>query len=279
MDEMRVSIQTAIEEGKTHLLIADRHYQMFIRELGRSLKSNAGLVILIDDQHTVIQRQYLDSAVRAIAHNIETPLKNILGYTQAIPLLSELNDSQQNYLNRIAQESDRCLRFSEELLDLARFTGDQPMLIEEVSVKEVVDQLLEASRHLFRQKRVIIKDESEGLDQTAIVDKHLFSQAVYLVIEYILERLDPGKKINTSFFCENEAYFLRLKDNGKGISEVDLALLNQEIPESGVDSRIRTAGGIMRLHGGRLIIKSELGKGSEYFLTWPVVKKNPNLAK
>ena len=99
------------------------------------------------------------------------------------------------------------------------------------------------------------------------------------MIEFILERLDPGKKIKITFCNENEENSLRLSDNGNGFSEVDLVSLNQEIPESSIDSRIRTAGGIMRLHGGKLIIISELGKGSEFHLDWPMIRINASQAE
>jgi signal transduction histidine kinase len=271
LNDIKAIIETAIEEGKNRVIIADHHYLMLIKELRASGLKEMFLVVLIDEQQSAIQRQYLDYTARAIALNIEKPLKNILGFTQAIPLLSELNDSQQNYLDRIAQESGKCLAFSVDLLNLARFSEDQPMVVEEISIQDAVAQLVDASRHLIRQKRVNVDHESENLQGTAIVDKHLFSQALYLLFEYILDGLDPGKKIEISYSRQNDLHSLRMSDDGKGISEIDLELLNQEIPESSVDPRIRTTGGIMRLHGGRLFIQSELGRGSEYFLTWPLI--------
>ncbi len=278
IDEMRASIKAWIDEEKTHTMIADHHFQLYLKKIG-DFDNISALVFLVDDQQFENQRRYLDSAAQAIAHSIQTPLKNILGYSQAIPLLSDLNDSQQNYLNQIEKESDKCLTFSNSLLEMTKFSGDRLLMVEEVLINNVVDQLLEASKHLFRQKRVAVEQEFEPLIQPVIIDQQLFSQAVYLVIEFILERLDPGKKIKITFCNENEENSLRLSDNGNGFSEVDLVSLNQEIPESSIDSRIRTAGGIMRLHGGKLIIISELGKGSEFHLDWPMIRINASQAE
>lgn len=272
VDEIRASIKAWIAEERTFTMFGDHHYQMFIKIIGE-FNNNSALVLLVDDQQIENQRRYLDSAAQAIAHSIQTPLKNILGYTQAIPLLSDLNDSQQKYLSQIEKESDKCLVFSNSLLEISRFSGERPMVIEEVFINKVVDQILDASRHLFRQKRVSVEEEFKTSIQPVYIDQQLFRQAVYLVIEFILERLDPGKKIKITYIYENKENSLRLSDNGNGFSEVDLVLLNQEIPESSVDSRIRTAGGIMRLHGGKLTIISELGKGSEFHLDWPMTNK------
>jgi signal transduction histidine kinase len=226
-------------------------------------------VFLANENQVTIQRNYLNHVIQTISLNIKTPLNNILGFGGMIPLLADVEKSQQEYLDRIAQEAKRGLTFTSDLLELSRFSGDKPFITGEVTIGGLTSNLLEISHHLLRQKRILIEEKIENPEELVHVDITLFGQAFYLVLEYMLDQLESGKTISILSGSEEGEFKFQLSDNGKGISDIDVALLNNPESDSSIDLRIRVAGSIMQLFGGRLVISSELGMGSEYTFFWP----------
>lgn len=261
-------ILSAIRQEKTHIEMNDRSYRLHYSRTNEGNEIGNIFVFLVNENEITIQRNYLNNAMQAISLNIETPLNNILGYSGMIPLLADIDGSQQDYLNRISREAKSCLTFSSDLLELSRFSGDKPFVIREVSIGELTSNLLEVSHHLLRQKRISIEDKIENPERLVNVDVTLLGQAFYLILEYMLDQLESGKRISILVGSEGNEFRFQLSDNGKGISDIDVALLNDQEPESVIDPRIRAARGIMRLHGGRFTINSELGKGSEHTFYW-----------
>lgn len=269
-DNLGEMILSAIMQEKTHIEINDRSYRLNSSIHSENEKTEKIFVFLVNDNEITIQRNYLNNVIQAISLNVETPLNNILGFGGMIPLLADIEKSQQDYLDRIAQEAKRCVMFTSDLLELSRFSGDKPFITHEVTIGDLTSNLLEVSHHLLRQKRILISDKIDNPEQLVIVDITLHGQAFYLVLEYMLDQLESGKTISILSGPEEGEFRYQLSDNGKGISDFDVVLLNQQEPDSGIDPRIRTAGNIMQLYGGRLVINSELGKGSEYSFFWPM---------
>jgi signal transduction histidine kinase len=269
-DNLSENILSAIKQEKTHIEFNDRSYRIYSSIYSESEGTDNIFVFLVNENEITIQRNYLNNVIQAISLNIETPLNNILGFDGMIPLLADVDKSQQDYLDRIAQEAKSCLIFTSDLLELSRFSGDKPFITREVSLGDLTSNLLETSHHLLKQKRIAIEDKIENPERLVNVDITLFGQAFYLVIEYMLDQLESGKTISILSGSEEGEFRYQFIDNGKGISDIDVVLLNKQEPDSGIDPRIRAAAGIMRLYGGRLAIQSELGKGSEYSFFWPI---------
>lgn len=261
-------IVTSIKQNKTHLEINGRSFRLGYSMLDASNTSEAIFIFLVNENEITVQRKYLNQVMQAISLNIVTPLNNILGFSGMIPLLGDIESSQQDYLNRITHEVRNCLSYSKDLLEVSRFSAEEPFITREVSVGDLTSNFIEVSHHLLRQNRISIENKIENTDQIVTVDIPLFGQAFYLVLEYILDQLDSGKMIMISSGTEKGEFWYRLSDNGKGKSDIDVALLNQQEPDSSIDPRIRVAGTIMRLSGGKFTISSELGKGSEYTFSW-----------
>jgi signal transduction histidine kinase len=269
IENLPETILSAVKLDKTHIEIDGRSYRMNYFLQKEEDENELIFVFLTNEDQVTIQRNYLNHAMGAISLNIKMPLNNILGFGGMIPLLADVEKSQQEYLDRIAQEAKRCLTFTSDLMELSRFSGDKPFITGEVTIGDLSSNLLEISNHLLRQKRISIEEKIESPEHLVHVDITLFGQAFYLVLEYMLDQLESGNTISISSGSEEDEFRFRLSDDGKGISDIDVVLLNKPEPDSGIDPRIRAAGSIMRLYGGRLAIKSELGKGSEYTFFWP----------
>jgi signal transduction histidine kinase len=271
VENLTEMILSAVKQDKTHVEVDGLSFRLNYFLQKEEDENELIFVFLANENQVTIQRNYLNHVMQTISLNFKTPLNNILGFSGMIPLLADVEKPQQDYLDRIAQETKSCLTFTSDLLELSRFSGEKPFVTKEVSIGDLTSNLLEICHHLLRQKRISIEEKIENPEKLVHVDIMLFGQAFYLVLEYMLDQLESGNTISISSGSEEDEFRFQLSDDGKGISDIDVALLNKPEPDSGVDSRIRAAGSIMRLYGGRLAIKSELGKGSEYAFFWPSV--------
>ena len=273
--EFSQEIIRAVENGRTHIDLGTVNYRIFFSStlLG---ESEYLFVILSDEKNISLQRKYLHLVIQTLSLTNETPLKNIIGYSKMIQLLGEIQNPQSEYLQRITSEAENSVNDLKNLLEISRLEQENPLVIKEISIDVLIDQLLEASRHLVKQKRINIEEHYKESKITLPVDEVLTSQAFYLILEYLLDRLSPGQKIGISTSQANDRIEIIFADNGGGISKIDLALLNQLDLKSNVDHRIKLAHDIMLFLGGALEIKSELGRGSEYIFSWPIDQPIPS---
>ncbi|MBM3137844.1 MAG: HAMP domain-containing histidine kinase [Chloroflexi bacterium] len=268
------NVLSAVKQENTQVEVCGRSFRLEYSVQNVAQEEVTIFVFLVDESDISTQRNYLNNVMQGISLNIEKPLNNIMGFSGMIPLLADVEKSQQDYLNKISQQAKNCLAFSQDLLELSRFSGDQPFITRNASIGDLTSNLLEASHHLLRQKRVSIKNEVEDPDQIINVDTVLFGQAFYLVLEFMLDQLESGKTISIISNSENGEFKYQFSDNGKGFSDIDVSLLNMQEPDGSIDQRIRVAGEIIRLYGGRLDIQSELGKGSAYIFYWPACQRS-----
>lgn len=221
--------------------------------------------------------RYKTEFLTAISHELRTPLNGILGFTEV--LLAEtdgpLTSGQRENLETIRSAGEHLLSLFNDVIDLsAMASGRIRLRREDVAVAPVfgeVGRLLEGQRG---SKDVRIRSTVLPIDLTVHADPKRLRQILTNLGTNALKFTEHGE-VEFRAELDGDDVLLSVRDTGVGIAPADLAAVFEEYTQTG-DARRRHRGsglglGICKrltdLHGGRIWVESEPGKGSTFFVS------------
>lgn len=209
-----------------------------------------------------------------VSHELRTPLTTIRGN---VDLMRRMGGADQESLDDIQAELDRMTRLVNDLLLLARAdAGSLPIEQEPVELDTV---LLDVYRQLSLLKKPVdvVLEEVDQVQVTGNADR--LKQLILNLADNAVKYTPPGGKVRLSLSkTEGEAHLV-ISDTGIGIAEEDLPYIFERFyrVEKG---RTRAHGGsglglsiakwIVDVHGGRIAVESEQGKGTTFHVTLPL---------
>ncbi len=209
-------------------------------------------------------------------HELRSPLAPIVGYASLLEQ-SELNEKQKKYARIIEESAYKLEELIESLLEVTRLeAGKAELSLEKMPIPEIVNNLLERFEPQADAKRQTISTvvpegtEVEGDKQkiTAIFD-NLISNA----IKY------TGEKGRIDLVVEDRKEGIRVcvADTGIGIPKEQLPRVFERFytvdtplaGKRGLGLGLAIVKGYVKLHGGKVWVTSEFGKGSKFWFTLP----------
>jgi signal transduction histidine kinase len=221
--------------------------------------------------------------VSLVSHELRTPVTSIRMFIETLALGRVKDPAQtQQVLEMLSRETERLSTLIERVLDWARIeTGRKVYHREPLPVSSVVDAAVAA----FRAQRLegdmhLTVDVPEPLPPVQ-VDRDAITGALLNLLQNAYKYSGPDKRITLTARAEGRWVRLSVEDHGVGIAPRDRKriferfyrvdnLLTRKTEGSGLGLAITKR--IVEAHGGRILLKSELGKGSRFTLQLPVGK-------
>jgi signal transduction histidine kinase len=236
-------------------------------------------VILEDVTHQRLLDDVKTNILSTVSHELKTPLTSV---RMALHLLLEesvgpLNDPQLELLSTAKEDSERLLRTLNNLLDLTRLEETEPQLnLGSRSVHEILESVATLVREgLEGEGLQLVIDIEERLGCLEVdIEKlnHIFSNFV----TNALNHSPPGGTITLrARSVVDRQIRLSVVDQGPGIPQEHLERIFEKfyrVPgqsTTGAGLGLSIAREIALLHRGSIGVKSELGRGSEFFLDLP----------
>ncbi len=216
-----------------------------------------------------------------MSHELRTPLNAILGYTELIldSIYGEMPEKARAVLERLQANGRHLLGLINDVLDLSKIEAGQLTLsLDDYSLSDVVHGVVSAVEPLASEKRLAFTaDVAPGLP-TGRGDGRRLSQVLLNLVGNAIKFTDKGE-VAIRASLTNGTFTVAVCDTGPGISAADQAKIFEEFQQA--DSSItRKKGGtglglsiakrIIEMHGGRIWVESEQGKGSTFYFTLPV---------
>ena len=217
----------------------------------------------------------------SVSHELRTPMNAIIGYTKLMldGLDGEMTAQQQTDLFRVAQAADNLLGLINGLLDLAKIeAGKMELNVEEVNITEVTDEALELVRPHADEK---------GLEVRALIplglpnvwaDRARVRQVLANMLANAVKFTERGT-VSVGATAAEGWVTVSVSDTGVGISPEAQAYVFDEFRQAD-SSTTRRYGGtglglaiskrLVTLHGGRIWVDSEIGRGSSFHFTLPI---------
>ena len=217
----------------------------------------------------------------SVSHELRTPMNAIIGYTKLMldGLDGEMTAQQQTDLFRVAQAADNLLGLINGLLDLAKIeAGKMELNIEEVNITDVTDEALELVRPHADEKGLQVRSIiPQGLPNVW-ADRARVRQVLANMLANAVKFTERGV-VSVSAAAAEGWVTVSVADTGVGISPEAQAYVFDEFRQAD-SSTTRRYGGtglglaiskrLVTLHGGRIWVDSEIGRGSTFHFTLPI---------
>jgi len=255
-----VSAYPVVEDGRVS----------FIVEISRDVTQE------IKTQEMFLQQEKLGSVGKlaaGVAHEINNPLTAVL--TNSMLLLEELTEDDSMYedLKAIADETLRCREIVRGLLEFAR--QEAPAKVES-DLNTIVASMVSLVRKQFSFKNIMIEQSLADNLPVVKLDRDQFQQVIVNILINAMEAIerDGEIQVETSYDKRWRNIVLRIKDSGRGIPEdIRLKLFDPffTTKDTGTGLGLSISHGIVERHGGTISLESQVGQGTTFTITLPVV--------
>lgn len=217
-----------------------------------------------------------DIFISTISHEMKTPLSLIIGYTE---LLEERYPNDE-FLAQLAEGSHRLSSHISKIIDYSvMLSGRIPLYKTEVNFPELIQNAVEASKESLAAKGLHLEIELDPGTPPIQADSRRICQALAELLENA-ERFTPENgKLGIRTAVVDGYVRLDVWDTGPGIPEEELPWLWSAFSQLSVDEALRKGGlglgltiakKITELHGGKVQVESQVGRGSCFSLLFPV---------
>ncbi len=219
----------------------------------------------------------LGKLAAGIAHEINNPLGGILIYSSLMREELHEADSRRQDLEKIVQETTRCKDIVKSLLEFSRQTEPK---MEPVDVnKAITDGLFFLEKQALFHNIKIVKNLASLLPMVRGNPGQL-KQVFMNIIVNAAEAMPGGGTltITTAPSADQKAVSIDFADTGEGIPRENLTRIfdpffTTKEPGKGTGLGLSTSYGIIDEHGGRIDVKSEVGKGTTFRIEFPAEPK------
>ncbi len=225
------------------------------------------------------------------AHDLKLPMTSIKGYTKLLQMTAgeKWTDQHKEFLTVILSNVDRMDRLVKDLLDISRIEAGRIRLeIENVQMRDVIQEVITSVQNQIQSKNLKLTLDVDNNLPELRADYSRMVQIVTNLVSNAYKYTPVGGAITViAKPCKNgatEGVSVTVKDTGYGISTEDQTKLFSKFFRAS-DQNIRDEPGtglglsitktMIETHGGELTFESELGKGSSFTFTLPLVCQIP----
>jgi PAS domain S-box-containing protein len=220
----------------------------------------------------------MERFVYTVSHDLRSPLMAMRGFAACLREEVEEGDRDgiEDYLARVDREAARMDRLLTDTLELSRI-GRVASPPEEVSFEEIALEALSQTEETVRSRGIEVS-VAEGLP-VVYVDRLRMVEALVNLIENSAKYASDGPRPKIDIGCRIEAdglptFFVR--DNGPGIDpdqqeKVFELFYKVDRQSTGTGAGLAIVKRIIEVHGGRIWIKPEPGRGCSVCFTLPAV--------
>ncbi|MCX5749237.1 MAG: ATP-binding protein [Candidatus Saganbacteria bacterium] len=239
-----------------------------------------GICVLHDITKLKKLERYRSEFVANISHELKTPLTAIKNYAETL-LNSAPDDKEKSreFILKIEKHSDNLSSLIDDILELSRLeSGVKSGEPKSVNISEVISRSVELLLEKANKKGIVINVECDGQLSIRSIKDHLF-RAVSNLIDNAVNYSEKDSMVSIKCVRKDNNIEISVSDNGIGIPKENIGRIFERFYR--VDpGRSRDSGGtglglsivkhIMELHGGRVSVQSEAGKGSTFTLIFPL---------
>ena len=236
---------------------------------------------LVAVQNQLVQAEKLATVgtlAGGVAHEINNPLTAILTNIQM--LLSSGNTPDRESLELIEEATQRCRNIVKKLMVYAR-KPKEDVSFEEVDVLSLVKNVVSFLSYQLEQENIKINIDAQGDVFTTLGSRNELEQVLTNLIlngrDAVRRNNKPG--IITVVLDKTEGGLrIKIRDNGCGIpseivSKVFDPFFTTKDVGKGLGLGLSICQAIIEKHKGSVSVKSELGKGSEFIIALPAMRK------
>ncbi|MFN8090881.1 MAG: ATP-binding protein [Vicinamibacteria bacterium] len=223
-----------------------------------------------------------DEFLASMSHELRTPLNAILGLAEALQenVYGPLRPPQSEALRTVEESGRHLLELINDILDLSKIeAGKVTLETSDVALAPACEAALRFVRGTAQRKGIHLESTLEPEDLTAHVDGRRFRQIVVNLLSNSVKFTPEGGHVGLHVSRDGESWVkVEVRDTGIGISKEDLPRLFQPFTQldsslsrqhEGTGLGLALVQRLTELHGGRVTLESEPGRGTRVAVSVP----------
>ena len=220
-----------------------------------------------------------------VSHELRTPLNAIIGFSDMLlmGINGDLNPKQRHKLDRLRDNGMRLLTLINNVLDLTRLEAKRvEITYQPFSPQDLVKRLCAQMEVLAQQKGLVFNAQiDERVPASLLGDEQRIEQVVVNLLSNAFKFTETGSVTLSMMIAPSEtAWIIRVADTGMGIPPHALNMIFEEFRQvDGSSSRTHKGSGLglaitrnlIRLMKGEIAVTSEIGQGSVFSVTLPLI--------
>jgi GAF domain-containing protein/HAMP domain-containing protein len=247
---------------------------------------NARLFSEIQDKSRQLEvaNKHKSEFLANMSHELRTPLNAIIGFSEVLleRLFGELNEKQDDYLKDIHSSGRHLLSLINDILDLSKIeAGRMELELSSFELEAALSNAMTLVRERAQRHDIALAQQVDPQLGELTADERKFKQILVNLLSNAVKFTPDGGRIDVKARREEDNVVIAVHDTGIGIAPDDQAAVFEEFRQVGRDYTNKQEGTglglaltkkFVELHGGRIWLESEPGKGSTFTFTIPMTR-------
>ena len=240
-----------------------------------------GIVTIIRD---ITREKEIDKMktelVSMVAHELRSPLTSISGFSELLLDEGITKEQSEEYAAIILKESNRLSELINKFLDISKIeAGKSQVKKAPVQLREVLEKVLDVNLHQAERKNIAVSVRVSNNLPQVLADRDMIEQVILNIFSNAIKYSPENSAVEIRIREVDGEIVTEIEDNGYGISEDSLPRIFDKFYRASDTEAVREISGtglglalvkeIVELHGGRVTVKSTLGKGSTFGFVLP----------
>ena len=225
--------------------------------------------------------QHKSEFLANMSHELRTPLNAVIGFSEVLSerLFGELNDKQEEFVADILSSGRHLLSLINDILDLSKVeAGRMELHLAPFNLPLAIEDALSLFRERAKRHGIslfLTVDERLG---EFVADERKVRQILLNLLSNAVKFTPDGGRVSVNAALTNGCAEISVCDTGIGIAEEDREVIFEAFRQVGRDQTQKREGtglgltlakSYVELHGGKISVESQLGKGSTFTFTLP----------
>ena len=276
---LSAAIEKTFEEGHSEIRIErmGREYQLDISRIESAGKVLGAVMLAFD----ITEQEYAERNRREftanVSHELKTPLQGIIGSADLIETGMVKPEDMPRFIGHIRKEATRLVALIEDIIRLSQLDEGNELPCEEFDLMDIAEEVEQNLESAAGVRDITLSLSGRNAIMYGV--RRLMYEIVYNLCDNAIKYNLPGGKVEIMVDRKDEEAVLCVKDNGIGIAPEHQDRVFERFYR--VDkSHSKSSGGTglglsivkhaVQYHHGKLELKSEIGKGTEITVHFPI---------
>lgn len=225
------------------------------------------------EEQLIEQERRKDEFITIASHELKTPITSLKLYNQ---ILIKSPAQSKEYLQRMHEQIEKLSSLVDQLLDVSKIqSGNIQLMKEEFSFPVLIKKTIEMIKEISPNHSVAFINN--GVSKV-IADRGRIEQVLINLITNAVKYSPDSKRIKITARRKNGEVIIVVKDTGIGIEEKHITRIFERFYRTTTAAKNKLPGlgmglyishEIIKLHEGKMWVKSKYGKGSSFYFSLP----------
>jgi two-component system, OmpR family, phosphate regulon sensor histidine kinase PhoR len=282
-DDMVRQIQQAVNSPSITPSVNVIEYGSYVIHLSKIDKqendTDAKTIIFFQDISDETEKfSFQANILTTTLHRLRKEFETLRGRLQLFSASGSLNQSQALHYKEISRSLDEINAFIQSTSLEERFSTEANLVLRPINIIDVLIQAIRSLKPFADQNKVAVSfsNRIERTDLLVLADQMVIMEAFKHILDNAIRYNTIGGQVSILVTEDESNVAVTIKDTGAGLSALDMARINSDLPLSVTaegtikfGTGLRLAKSIFTKHGGKLSVSSLLGEGSTTRITLP----------